>query len=70
LEDGTIKGGVNMNIEFSEEFRKTIADILDLCVKGETDSCVIEVEVKKDVKLMVDMKFSVEDKRNDGENYE
>ncbi len=59
-----------MNIEFSEEFRKTIADILDLCVKGETDSCVIEVEVKKDVKLMVDMKFSVEDKRNDGENYE
>ena len=58
-----------MNIEFSEEFRKTIADILDLCVKGETDSCVIEVEVKKDVKLMVDMKFSVEDKRNDGENY-
>lgn len=59
-----------MNIEFSEEFRKTIADILDLCVKGETDSCVIEVEVKKDVKLMVDMKFSVEDKRNDGEDYE
>lgn len=57
-----------MNIEFSEEFRKTIADILDLCVKGGTDSCVIEVEVKKDVKLMVDMKFSVEDKRKDGEN--
>ena len=26
-----------MNIEFSEEFRKTIADILDLCVKGETE---------------------------------
>lgn len=62
--------GVNMNIEFSEEFRKTIADILDLCVKGGTDSCVIEVEVKKDVKLMVDMKFSVEDKRKDGEDYE
>ncbi len=59
-----------MNIEFSEGFRKTIADILDLCVKGGTDSCVIEVEVKKDVKLMVDMKFSVEDKRNDGEDYE
>nr|DAG73565.1 MAG TPA: hypothetical protein [Caudoviricetes sp.] len=59
-----------MNIEFSEEFRKTIADILDLCVKGGTDSCVIEVEVKKDVKLMVDMKFSVEDKRKDGEDYE
>lgn len=56
-----------MNIEFSEEFRKTIADILDLCVKSGTDSCVIEVEVKKDVKLMVDMKFSVEDKRKDGE---
>ena len=33
-------------------------------------SCVIEVEVKKDVKLMVDMKFSVEDKRKDGEDYE
>lgn len=59
-----------MNIGFSEEFRKTIADILDLCVKWETDSCVIEVEVKKDVKLMVDMKFSVEDKRKDGEDYE
>lgn len=59
-----------MNIEFSEEFRKTIADILDLCVKRGTDSCVIEVEVKKDVKLMVDMKFSVEDKRKDGEDYE
>lgn len=59
-----------MNIEFSEEFRNTIADILDLCVKGGTDSCVIEVEVKKDVKLMVDMKFSVEDKRKDGEDYE
>lgn len=59
-----------MNIEFSEEFRKTIADILDLCVKGGTDSCVIEVEVKKDVKLMIDMKFSVEDKRKDGEDYE
>lgn len=59
-----------MNIEFSEEFRKTIADILDLCVKAGTDSCVIEVEVKKDVKLMVDMKFSVEDKRKDGEDYE
>ena len=59
-----------MNIEFSEEFWKTIADIFDLCVKGGTDSCVIEVEVKKHVKIMVDMKFSVEDKRNDGEDYE
>ena len=59
-----------MNIEFSEEFWNTIADIFDRCVKGGTDSCVIEVEVKKDVKLMVDMKFSVEDKRNDGEDYE
>lgn len=59
-----------MNIEFSEEFRKTIADILDLCVKGGTDSCVIEVEVKKDVKLMIDMKFFVKDKRKDGEDYE
>ena len=34
-----------MNIELSEGFCKTIADILDYCVEGHTDSCTIKMNV-------------------------
>lgn len=51
-----------MDIELSEGFQKTIADILDLCVAGNTDNCQIEVEVREGVKLLIDMKFTVKNK--------
>lgn len=32
-----------MHVEVSEGFRKTIADIVDCCVEGNTNSCTLEV---------------------------
>ena len=54
-----------MDVELSEGFHKTIADILEICVAGNTDSCQVEVEVKEDVKILIDMKFAI---KNKGEN--
>ena len=56
-----------MDVELSEGFHKTIADILDLCVAGNTDNCQIEVEVREGVELLIDMKFTV---KNKGDNRE
>ena len=51
-----------MDVELSEGFNKTIADILEICVAGNTDSCQVEVEVKEDVKILNDMKFEIKNK--------
>ena len=49
-----------MHVEVSEGFRKTIADIVDCCVEGNTNSCTLEVEVRENV---IDMKFEVKEKK-------
>lgn len=51
-----------MHVKVSEGFRKTIADILDCCMEGNTDSCTLEVEVRKNVSLVIDMKFELKEK--------
>lgn len=48
-----------MNIELSEEFCKTIADILDYCVEGHTDSCTIKMNVNENTDIMINMNFEV-----------
>ena len=54
-----------MHAEVSEGFRKTIADIVDCCVEGNTNSCTLEVEVRENVSLVIDMKFEVKEKKVD-----
>lgn len=52
-----------MHVEVSEGFRKTIADIVDFCVEGNTNRCTLEVEVRENVSLVIDMKFEVKEKK-------
>ena len=52
-----------MHVEVSEGFRKTIADIVDCCVEGKTNRCTLEVEVRENVSLVIDMKFEVKEKK-------
>ena len=52
-----------MHVEVSEGFRKTIADIVDCCVEGNTNSCALQVEVKENVSLVMDMKLEVKEKK-------
>lgn len=52
-----------MNVEVSEGFRKTIADIVDCCVEGNTNRCTLEVGVRENVSLVIDMKFEVKEKK-------
>ena len=52
-----------MHVEVSEGFRKTIADIVDCCVEGNTNRCILEVEVRENVSLVIDMKFEVKEKK-------
>lgn len=54
-----------MHVEVSEGFRKTIADIVDCCVEGNTSSCTLEVEVRENASLVIDMKFEVKEKKVD-----
>ena len=54
-----------MHVEVSEGFRKTIADIVDCCVEGNTNSCALQVEVRENVSLVIDMKFEVKEKKVD-----
>ena len=53
-----------MDIELSEGFYKTIADILDYCVKGYTDSCTIKMNVNEKTDLKMNMNFGIEQKEN------
>lgn len=48
-----------MDIELSEEFCKTIADILDYCVEGHTDSCTIKMNVNENTDIKINMHFEV-----------
>lgn len=48
-----------MDIKLSEEFCKTITDILDYCVEGHTDSCTIKMNVNKNTDIMINMNFEV-----------
>lgn len=59
------KGILEMHVEVSEGFRKTIADIVDCCVEGNTNSCTLEVEVRENASLVIDMKFEVKEKKVD-----
>ena len=48
-----------MDIKLSEGFCKTIADILDYCVEGHTDSCTIKMNVNENTDIKIDMHFEV-----------
>lgn len=57
-----------MDVELSEGFCKTIADILDYCVEGHTDSCTIKMNVNENIDIMINMNFEVlKKKENKGE---
>lgn len=53
-----------MDIELSEGFCKTIADILDYCVEGHTDSCTIKMNVNDNTDIKINMNFCIEQKEN------
>lgn len=53
-----------MDIELSEGFCKTIADILDYCVEGHTDSCTIKMNVNENTDIKINMNFCIEQKEN------
>lgn len=48
-----------MDIKLSEGFCKTIADILDYCVEGHTDSCTIKMNVNENTDIKINMNFEV-----------
>lgn len=50
-----------MDIELSEGFYKTIADILDYCVEGHTDSYTIKMNVNENenTDIKINMHFEV-----------
>lgn len=57
-----------MNCAFTvlgEGFCKTIADILDYCVEGHTDSCTIKMNVNEntDIKININMHFEVKNRK-------
>lgn len=54
-----------MNIELSEEFCKTIADILDYCVEGNTDSCTVKMNVNENTDIKINMNFEVLKQKED-----
>lgn len=62
---GTIQGGTVNACRSKRRIRKTIADIVDCCVEGNTNSCTLEVEVRENVSLVIDMKFEVKEKKVD-----
>ena len=53
-----------MDIELSEGFYKTIADILDYCVEEHTDSCSIKMNVNENTDIKINMNFGIEQKEN------
>lgn len=40
-------------------------EIVDCCVEGNTNSCTLEVEVRENASLVIDMKFEVKEKKVD-----
>lgn len=54
-----------MDIELSEGFCKTIADILDYCVEGHTDSCTIKMNVNENTDIKINMNFKVLKQKED-----
>lgn len=54
-----------MDIKLSEGFCKTIADILDYCVEGHTDSCTIKMNVNENTDIMINMNFEVLKQKED-----
>lgn len=48
-----------MNVEIREGFRETMADIVENCIRGNTDSCTITVDINEKMKLEIDIRFRV-----------
>lgn len=48
-----------MNVEIREGFRETMADIVENCIRGNTDSCTITIGIDEESSLEIDMRFSV-----------
>ena len=46
-----------------EGFCKTIADILDYCVEGHTDSCTIKMNVNENTDIKINMHFEVKNRK-------
>ena len=54
-------GGEKMDKEFSEGFLHDLADLLDMCSKGDTDTISLSFDINGR-QLNVEMTFSVENK--------
>lgn len=48
-----------MNVEIREGFSETMADIVENCIRGNTDSCTITVDINEKMKLEIDIRFRV-----------
>ena len=48
-----------MNVEIREGFRETMADIVENCIRGNTDSCTITIGIDEESSLEIDIRFSV-----------
>lgn len=48
-----------MNVEIREGFRETMADIVENCIRGDTDSCTITIGIDEESSLEIDIRFSV-----------
>lgn len=48
-----------MNVEIRKGFRETMADIVENCIRGNTDSCTITIGIDEESSLEIDIRFSV-----------
>lgn len=48
-----------MNVEIREGFRETMADIVENCIRENTDSCTITIGIDEESSLEIDIRFSV-----------
>lgn len=48
-----------MNVEIREGFRETMEDIVENCIRGNTDSCTITIGIDEESSLEIDIRFSV-----------
>lgn len=48
-----------MNVEIREGFRETMADIVENCIRGNTDSCTITIGIDEESSLEIDIRFRV-----------
>lgn len=56
-----------MDVQIREGFRETMADIVENCIRGNTDSCTITIDIDEKMKLEIDIRFCVKIGQQQGE---